>query len=188
MTRHIIGTGTVQFSNKSQAVVFYDKLEEAMFRSRNGEATEDEINASVGVLRFENRFLNHRACRRLAARLGLANSRAETLLTTFVAETIMNETISQVGLNQPLESVDSRLELLRECYGFGPQFVRLAGFLALCDEYGAQHLVALGMSRAEYYRKQSELKKAGAWIASPSRRALPPLRIVRSHQQRRDAA
>ncbi len=60
MTRVLIDDGTVQFSSKTLAVVFYDKLRETISRLPKGRATNQEVIASYGVLRCENRFLNHR--------------------------------------------------------------------------------------------------------------------------------
>jgi hypothetical protein len=176
MTRYLINDETVQFSNKSQTVIFYDKLQEVMARLRKSRATDAEARAAVGVLRFENRLLNNGACQRLAGKLQIPDTRAEMLLTSNVAQTQMNDTLSCLGLDKPLKAGDGRLDLLRECYGLGSRFRALAGFLCLCDEYGADNLVSLGIySRADYYRKRRQALTAGAWLVSNSNRALPAL-------------
>jgi hypothetical protein len=187
MTRHVIDTNTVQFSNASKAVVFYDKLQEVISRLRVGKASNREITASVGVLRFEKRFLNYRACERLASTLGLPNRRAESLLSIDVAEFVMNETIKELGLDKSLESGDVRLDRLIEAYG-PKRASGLAGFLAFCDSYGADNLIRLGLyKRSTFHRMRRQIKLAGAWLVTDRRRILSPLRLVQPTQQVRAA-
>lgn len=187
MRRDLIGKSTVCFSNKSQVVEFYDKLSEVLSRLRNGKASDEEVTASVGVLRFEKRFLTNRACERLALKLGLANRRAESLLRVSVAESVMNETMKELGLDKASESGDARLARLLRAYG-PKRALTLVGFLALCDSYGADNLVRLGIcKRSSYYKMRRDIIKVGAWLFTDSKRSLPPLQLVRSRAQLRAA-
>jgi hypothetical protein len=177
MTRCLIDDGTAQFSNKSEAVVVYDKFQEVMFRLSKGSASHKEVSASVGVLRLENRFRKRKACQRLAQKLSLPDAQAKHLLTSSVAIAVLTDKMSQLGLDGPLETSDERLTRLREFYGFGPRFFALAGFMTACDKYGAEKMVALGMGRANYYRKRRDLQRAGVWLTSFSKGSLAPLRL-----------
>lgn len=183
MVRRVIEDGTVDFTNGSQKVCVYAKHAETTHLAKHGKATDADVRASVGVLRVEHRFLNSGACKRLAERLKLPDRRADSLFRSSVTETVMDDTMTNLGLDRPIESGDSRLALLRECYGYGPAYQRLAGFLALCDEHGADNLVRLGVvSERTFYRQRGEVEAAGAWLVSPTKRTLPPLRLVRQPQ------
>ncbi len=178
MTRQLFDSATVQFSNKSQAVVFYDKLLEVLSRLRSGKATDQEVNAAVGVLRLEKRYLNYHACERLASKMGLSNRRVETLFTVSVAESVMNQTIRQLGLDRHLEAGDIRLPRLIHAYG-PRRALFLAGLLAACDSYGAENLVRLGIcKRSTFHKMRREIMQAGAWLVTDGKRSLRPLRIV----------
>lgn len=168
------------WKNASQEVTAYAKLAQMQSLAREGMATDADVRASVGVFRLERRYLTSNACKRLAARLNLPDRRADYMLQERVADTVLNETMKELGLDRAIESGDSRLSLLREKYGYGSRFQRLAGFIALCDAYGADSLVALGIvSRSRFYEQKRELEAAGAWLVSPAKRTLPPLRLVR---------
>lgn len=183
MKRRIIGDGeTVDFGNRSQKVICYSKSVETANLARLSKATDADVRAAVGILRVEHRFLNSGACKRLAERFNLPDRRADYLLRDDIAEMVMNETIMKLGLDKAVESGDSRLSLLREhCHGYGSRFQRLAGFLALCDAYGADNLVPLRIvTERTFYRQRKEVEEAGAWLVSPVKRTLPPLRLVRS--------
>lgn len=180
MVRRAIDDGTVDFTNGSQKVCVYAKHAETARLAKQGKATAEDVRRAVGVLRVEHRFLNSGACKRLAERLKFPDRRADTLLRSFVSETVIDETMKNLGLDKAIESGDSRLALLRERYGFGSTYQRLAGFLALCDEHGADNLVRLGVvSERTFYRQRREADAAGAWLVSPVKRTLPPLRLVR---------
>jgi hypothetical protein len=175
MTRDLFGDGTVQFSNKSQCVTFYDKLLEV--RSRGDSVkTPDDISGS-GLLRFEKRFLGSRACERLAKRWK-RNRQAENLLVPSLAEKEMNRTLQDLGLDRTMVSADVRLERLLS--QFEPRHaLDLAGFLLACDCYGADNLVRLGIcKKSTYYRMRNDLKLADVWLVSEPNRTLTPLRIV----------
>jgi replication protein CRI len=181
-TRRIINDGTVEFSNDSQKVCVYAKHAETAYLAKQGKATDEDVRRAVGDLRIEHRFLNSPALKRLATRLKCPDRHADSLLQSGVAETVMNDTIMSLGLDKAIESGDSRLALLRERYGYGSTYQRLAGFLALCDEHGADNLVRLGIvAERTFYRQRGEVEKARAWLVSPVKKTLPPLRLVRSN-------
>jgi hypothetical protein len=179
MRRDLIGESTVFFSHKSQAVEFYDKLPEVLSRLREGRASNEEVTASVGVLRFEKRFLNYRACERLALKLGFPNRRADTLLTVSVANSALNETLTELGLDKSIKSGDARLLCLLQKYGPRRAF-ELSGFLQACDMYGreVETLVRLGIPRSTYYKMRKDVMLAGAWLFTDKRRTLSPLRLI----------
>lgn len=181
MVRRVIDNGTVDFINGSQKVVFYSKHAETMKRAQEGKATDEQLRASIGILRGEHRFTNTSACKRLASRLNVDSHRAEHLLTREVAEAVMNITVSELGLDNHIESGDSRLAILRERYGFGKTYETLAGFLQLCDIHGADNLVRLGYHPETFRRRRKQLEVAGAWLTNPTRATLPPLRLVRGN-------
>lgn len=181
MVRRVIDTSTVDFTNNSQKVVIYSKHAETMKLAQRGKATDEHLRESIGVLRIEHRFINTPACRRVASRMKLDSHRAEHVLRSGIAETIMEKTIMELGLNNRIESGDSRLELLLEHYGFSTIYEKLAGFLQLCDKHGADNLVRLGCYSQETFLRRRELaKSAGVWLTNPTRAQLPPLRLVRS--------
>jgi hypothetical protein len=181
MVRRVIDDGTVDFINGSQNVVFYSKHAETMKRAQEGKAIDEHLHASIGILRGEHRFTNTSACKRLATRLSVDSHRAQYLLTSEVAEAVMNNTVKELGLDSNIESTDSRLALLREHYGFGKTYETLAGFLQLCDIHGADNLVKLGYHPETFRRRRKEVEAAGAWLTNPTRAQLPPLRLVREN-------
>lgn len=188
MVRRVIDTGTVDFINRSQKVVFYSKHAETMKRAQKGKATDEQLHASIGVLRGERRFTTTPACKRLAASLSVDSHRAEHLLTREVAEAVMSNTVKELGLDSRIESTDSRLALLREHYGFGKTYETLAGFLQLCDIHGADNLVRLGYHPETFRRRRKEVEAAGAWLTNQTRATLPPLRLVRGNVAAQRAA
>jgi hypothetical protein len=181
MTRRVIDNGTVDFINSSEKVVFYSKHAETQKRAHEGKATDEQLHASIGILRGEHRFTNTSACKRLATRLSLDSHRAEHLLTRDVAETVMDDTVRALGLDNHIEADDSRLAILRERYGFTSRYETLTGFLQLCDTYGADNLVRLGYPAERFRRRRKLLEKAGVWLTNPTRATLPPLRLVRGN-------
>lgn len=179
MTRRITGDSTVDFSNRSQTVVIYSKLDDVFNQLRVGHASGEDLQWAVGLLRLEARFRTAASCRRLAAQLRLANRTAGTLLNFYVATSVLEVTMRNLCLDMTVDSGDSREARLREFYGVGPYYVRLLGFLWACEAHGAENMVRLGVcSRADYHRKVRDLKRAGVWLMCPSKRRLTPLRLV----------
>jgi hypothetical protein len=180
-TKRIIKDTTVDWSNSSEKVIAYSKHVETADLAKQGRATDADVRESVGILRVEHRFLNSSACRRLAKDwMKLPDRRAEHLLSASVAETVMQETIDKLGLSNPVESSDSRIELLREYYGLGSTFFRLRGFVETCDDLG-EALVKQRLGDETFRRNRKAVQAAKAWVTNPSRRTLPPLRLVRAN-------
>lgn len=184
MTSRITGETTVDFISRSQTVSVYSKLDEVFNRVRQGAAAYQLMNAAVGVLRLEKRYRTSSACRRLARRLAVGNRVALNLLNANTALSVLEETMRDLGIDSSIESADTREIRLREYYGPGQRYLRLLGFLYASDSLGATNLVKLGvLSRSDYYSKLSELKRAGVWLMSPSKKRLPPLRLVYSRKE-----
>jgi hypothetical protein len=189
MVRNAFEDGTVNFTNTAgtrparpsltERVTVYSKHAEVLAQVRAGRASDADLQAAVGILRVEHRYMTGSRVRRLAAGLRLPDRTAESLLRARVWETIMGETISKLGLDRHIESGDSRLDLVRERFGVGPAYQRLAGFIALLDKHGAAGLFALGYNKETFRRYQKMLDKAGVSITNPTRTTLPPLRLVR---------
>src|SRR5688572_25567527 len=70
MHRTVIDNCTVQLSNASQTICFYDKFEE---RAAMKTKTSEELTAAKGILRFEMRLRDNPSCNRHASTLGLRN-------------------------------------------------------------------------------------------------------------------
>lgn len=188
-TRRVIGETTVEFSNRSHCVILYSKFDEMYKSLRDGKASSEALQAAVGVLRLEKRYLHAPACRRLARYLNLPNRWAPGLLNIEVATLVLERTMKQLGLNESVASGDCREARLREFYGPGQRYLRLLGFLAACDALGAENLITLGVcGRSDYYRKIQEVKEAGAWLVLPVKRTLPPLRLVQHSNNKESPA
>lgn len=189
LKRDAFQTGTVQFKSRSGNVCLsiYSKHQETAKLVREGKATEADLEASVGLLRIERRLATRAACQRLAERMKLPSRRADQLLRLEIAGAIMEETLKHLGLNNPIVSGDLRLQRLRERYGHSSTYKRLAGFIALCDEHGAESLVPLGLySKTSYYEYRKQAMDAGALFATKSKSTLPPLLLERGHSSARE--
>lgn len=184
LTRHHIGDTSLLFQNKSQKVRLYSKHDEVANRANKGRATDDELRASVGLLRLEVSHFTSDACRRLSDRYDLPDRYADLLLNSSIAKMEIERGLSMLGLDEVTETVDARLDVLREVYGDTPHTRRLAGFLGFLDRYGEgfwQHGFG-AYSRSTYFEYCRDLKKANVWLRSDRR--LPPLRLVRSEAQK----
>jgi hypothetical protein len=181
MDRHLIDS-TVYFQNRSQKVVVYAKHAETAALAKDGKATDEDLKRSVGMMRIERRYLITDAVQALVKRLELSNRCAATLLQRGVSDTVMNDTIKELGLDHSIENGDSRRALLREYYGMTDKCEKLEGFLARCDDFGADNLIALGIyDKRTFYRRKADVIAAGAWLVTNKRATLPPLRLVRSN-------
>ena len=127
--------------------------------------SDEELTAAKRILRFEMRLRDNRSCGRHAATMGLRNRSTEALLNREVAHRTVTTTLQRLGLNKPLSSGSRRLELLRPYFpNDNSKVFRLMGFLAVCDHYGSDNLVALGLcSYRDFRRKLAEVKAAGAF-------------------------
>jgi hypothetical protein len=139
----------------------------------------EELAAAKGVLRFEMRLRDNRACERHAQRLGIPDRSVQSMLTSDVVQRTLSNTLERLGLDKPISSDSKRLGLLRSQFPDDrAKVIRLAGFLAMGDEYGLENLVDLGIcSYTDYRRKLADVKAAGALIATPGPRHLKPLTL-----------
>lgn len=178
MKRRIIGKiETVEFSNKSSKIYLYHKQRETEQLFKKGKTTAEAVAAARGILRLEIRYNNTQAVKRLSERLELPDIQAQTLLDLGVAESVITSALETLNLHKPIIPFDERLDKLRETYGFGSQFQRLAGFLYLCQVYGFEKLIDLGVTgRSGYYKQRKELADAGALVFSTYHKLLPALR------------
>jgi len=177
MRKTLIDSSTVELSNASQTIVFYDKFEE---RFAMKSSTQEELNAAKGVLRFEMRLRDNRSCDRFAKKMGVPNRKAEMLLTEQATRHAIRQTLDRLGLSKPITEGSARLELLRAyCGNDGARFLRLAGFLAAGDYYGLDNLVKLKISSySDYRRKLKEIKDAGAFLIAEGPRSLEGLTFI----------
>jgi hypothetical protein len=181
MHRTVTDNCTVQLSNASQTICFYDKFEE---RTAMKSRSDKELNAAKGILRFEMRLRDNRSCSRHAATMGLRNRSAEALLNREVANRTITTTLERLGLNKPLRAGSRRFELLRAHFpNDNSKVIRLMGFLAVCDHYGADNLVTLGLcSYTDFRRKLAEVKAAGAYYEVDGPVSLAPLTTLHSRE------
>jgi hypothetical protein len=185
MRRTVIDTCTVQLSNGSQTICFYDKFEERIAMK----STEEELTAAKGVLRFETRLRDNRSCNRHAATMGLQNRSAAAMLNRNVADRTVKTTLERLGLNKPVRSGSRRLELLHSHFpNDNSKLFRLMGFLSVCDQYGAQNLVKLGFCRySDLRRKLADAKAAGVLYQIDQPESLAPLTALHSRHSSKDS-
>jgi len=178
---------TVMFSNGMRTLAVYDKLQEVLRKLPDDEATNEAVRLAPGVLRAEARFKTSRSCERLAKKLGFDNHRAETLLREVIAERVLSESMSELGLDKPIETGDARYARLFKV--FEPaQALALAGLMVVCDKYGAENVVRLGFcKRSTFCRKRRYLQDAGLWLQTARKHRLPALRIVAANERIRAA-
>jgi len=183
MTRHQIGDTSLAFKHGSQIMRLYGKHDEVAYRANSGRATDDELRESVGLLRLEISHFNSDACRRLSDRYSLPDRYADLLLHSTIAHQEIERGLTMLGLDKITETVDARIDILREIYGDTHQMRRLVAFLGFLDRYGEgfwRHGFG-GYGRSTYFQYCRDLKKAGVWLKSD--RQLPPLRLVRNGQK-----
>jgi hypothetical protein len=189
LLRHQIGSTTVFFSSKgkrrTKEIRLYGKHEEVLSRVREGTATDEELRASVGLLRLEVGYRND-GCRRLPERYGLPDRLARYLLTGDTAHNELELALEALGLDKTTEPTDARIDVLRELYGDTTHCRCLIAFLGYLDRYGEDFWKhGIGYKRSTYYDYARELKAAGAWLNSD--RSLRPLRLVRQAPPARSA-
>jgi hypothetical protein len=180
MKSHLIDNSTVELRNDAQAIIFYDKFQERCDMRLKNSYSQEEVLEAKGVLRFEVRFRDSRACRRHAKRLGLVSRKAHLLIQGEVADRTITRALARLGLNKPISAGEFKYQLLRDyCGRDRSKCVRLAGFLKMAEVYGHENLVRLGIvSYSDYRRKLAEVKKAGVlYSVGLKHRTLPPLLI-----------
>ena len=145
-------------------------------------ASDEELKAARGVLRFEIRLRDNRSCNRHAEKIGACSRTVEALLNNDVAQRTVRTTLNHLGLDRPLSSGSRRLELLRSQFpNDRSKVVRLMGFLSVCDYYGADNVVDLGFcSYSDFRRKLADVKKAGVFYQTNGPVTLAPLTALQS--------
>jgi hypothetical protein len=177
LPRRIIENFSVTFKNKSKEIQLYDKWEEMLSQLRAGKATKEQWNKAAGILRLEVRYRTTAACKRLAHKYNLTYYSAENLLALEIASQELDEALAATGLNQPIASVDKRVDDIRNTFGDNALCRRLLGFITLLDRYGEgfwRHNYA-GYKRSKYFKEASLLRNAGIWLYSEQ--PLPALQI-----------
>lgn len=180
LKRRIIGKiETVEFFNKSRKVYCYDKLRETERQFSKGKISKEAVEAARGILRLEARYNTTEAVKRLCAnQLSLPDRQVRTLLNFEAAESVLTAALESLNLHEPVVMRDCRIEKLRQFYGYGSRLQRLVGFLQLCDVYGGDKLIALGvMKPSAYYKQRKEIRDAGALIFSSFYSTLPALSL-----------
>jgi hypothetical protein len=176
LTRNVLAETTVNFRNKSRAIVIYSKYAETADLLRKEKATEQDLRESKGLLRLEVRHQTSNACSYLAGKLGKDYPTAENLLSASASRIVLENALEVVGLSKPVTTVDTRIELLAEQFAGKELLTRLVGFLTLRDHYGDERLLNLGLiARPTYFRYRRLLKDAGIALETPAQKSLPPL-------------
>lgn len=183
LKRRVIGNiETVDHYNKSRKLTLYAKKREVERQMKLGRVTEKDVKAADGVLRIEARFTAAGAVKGLREKLGLANRTAQSLLRCRIAEHVLTGMLNELELDQAIASKAERFDRLRDCFGFGPKFQRLIGFMTMCEVYGAENLVRLDIvERASFYEQRRALQQARSWVWSPLTETLPGLHIRQTH-------
>lgn len=95
-----------------------------------------------------------------------------------VAIATLREVLNDLGLNETVEGSEIRVARLLDYYGSERAQV-LVGFMVICDTFGAERVVPLGLcKRSTFYERRRALRIAGAWLHSNGKRQLPQLRLV----------
>ena len=179
--RRIIGKiETVEFSNKFRKIYCYDKSRETAQLLKNDKATLETLERARGILRLEARFSSTQAVKQLAIKkFHLTDYTAQSLLNFDIAKRVLTDAVEELSLHEPVVNIDSRIDKLQKAYGYSSKLQRLAGFLRLCDIYGHQKLLTLGvMKSSAYYKQRGEVRAADALIFSSYPSTLPPLVVM----------
>ncbi len=179
MKRRMDGDTTVTLLSKSRRVQVYGKLAETIEQNRRGKASDDDVRAAIGVLRFETGYRTTQSCGRLAKRLNLADRSGAYLLAPTTAERVIAMDLEKLTADKPIEPLSARMDALRVSFGDGRKLLFLEGFLAYRDRYGDDFWKHGVVSRSLYYKTVRELKDAGLWLGTPTKATLPGLRLVK---------
>jgi hypothetical protein len=167
------GTTTKQFHNKTRTLIVYSKYEEMKNAYKNGKVRLEDVKAAEGLLRVEQRIKNLQEVNRLAYQLSLPADSGH-LFTTSVASTLVDKTLSELGLDNTIISYEKRDNLLIEKFGYDAAL--MLGTLEFRARRGERFWKELRWSQSTYYRKKAMLEKYNLWNISPSEE-LPALII-----------
>jgi hypothetical protein len=130
---------------KNKIYKIYDKQHE---RINNG-ASLEEIEVAEGVLRLEIHHGDNRAVSNLAKSLRLSDHNAGTILTKETSESVINDAMKLLGLEQLLNNKsDSKLITLARNFDKSMPLI-LAGHLAFKKEYGLNYAKTLGFNLSD---------------------------------------
>lgn len=178
MTRCTYDNNTVYFRNKSQQIVCYSKYAEIKQLILKKKATEQDLERAQNIFRLEVRFITSQSSKRLASRLHLPSRNAGDLLQKSVAKKVLQESIKKLGLDNPVEPLPSRLKVLRQKYGANTHYLRLAGFISLCDEHGIENIARLGiLSKSAIRAYIKDIREAGIILSTEQNEKLKPISL-----------
>jgi hypothetical protein len=149
-TRTYGGGETVEWSNKSKRMGFYDKEKEVRKRKRD----EQVIEMAKGILRFEVNLKGY-DLKQISPKKW-----AGELLTERVAKHFLRSNINKLGLDKPF-TISNQLEVARklcEVYG-NNKAQQLLGFILLRQLLGEVGMKQL--SKSTYDRRIKSLSKLG---------------------------
>jgi hypothetical protein len=155
-----IDDSTVTMKSLSREVCIYSKFDET-YKQKN--LTDKILERASGILRFEPRFKNVAACNRLAKSLGLQN-KVQSLLTPTTAKMQIEAEIKRLGIGKTIKTEKNMIELLME--KFGNKALDYYGFLKAREVLGDNFWTSGIVSRSAYFRKTSELRKAGCLLVT----------------------
>jgi hypothetical protein len=155
-----IDDSTVTLKSLSREVCIYSKFDETY---KQKDLTDEILERASGILRFEPRFKTVPACGRLAKSLGLENN-VQSLLTPATAKLQIQAEIKRLGIGKTIKTEKNMIELLTE--KFGNKALDYYGFLKAREVLGDNFYTSGIVSRSAYFRKTSELKKAGCLLVT----------------------
>ncbi len=151
---------TITMKSKSREVCIYSKFQEAY---KQKDLADEVLEWASGILRFEPRFKTVPACGRLAKSLGLENN-VQSLLTPATAKFQIEAEIKRLGIGKTIKTEKNMIELLTE--KFGSRALDYYGFLKAREVLGDNFWTSGIVSRSAYFRKTSELRKAGCLLVT----------------------
>jgi hypothetical protein len=155
-----IDDSTVTLKSLSREVCIYSKFDETY---KQKDLSGEILERSSGILRFEPRFKTRAACGRLAKSLGFEND-VQSLLTPSTAKLQIQAEIKRLGIGKTIKTEKNMIELLTE--KFGNKALDYYGFLKAREVLGDNFYTSGIVSRSAYFRKTSELRKAGCLLVT----------------------
>jgi hypothetical protein len=153
-----IDDSTVTMKAQSRETCIYSKFQETCNQK---DISDELLQQASGILRFEPRFKNAAACTRLATSLSLENS-VRALLTPATAKGQIQAEIQRLGIGKTITTERNMIDLLIE--NFGNKALDYYGFLKAREVLGDNFWTSGVISRSAYFRKTSELRKAGCLL------------------------
>ncbi len=155
-----IDDSTVTMKSPSREVCIYSKFQETY---KQKDLADEVLERASGILRFEPRFKTVPACSRLAKSLGLENN-VQSLLTPATAKFQIEAEIKRLGIGKTIKTEKNMIEQLTE--KFGNRALDYYGFLKAREVLGDNFWTSGIVSRSVYFRKTSDLRKAGCLLVT----------------------